>query len=1127
MKDTKQDIDYMYAQGWPSSSYKGDVSQFFANGFYTLQPGSLSFPDKISYAQAIEQSKKSSLLNFVTGNYRTTPNLGIFSGVSKTTGHYSFYREEVVANNASGAVTHRDPVAINVQSPQIIDYNVASNHTYKYTAYPTDMEDTVYATTAVNPNATTSDTFLVQTPMINWSLSELLPVEKTTNIPSVKKEYTVNKSSVWIFRFNVSTGENTQNVGRDQVTNLSQYNKMAQGKRNYMSGTVSCYLGSELVRCTGEYDEEPRFTPLTTSNKSIAMLKAWRRFVSSKNPKLLKDRKGNKYIVQLTSMSDRVDDNVPCQPSYVNFAWQEIESCDNVLITGQNEDDTITTAQGQAVMQTIKLPTPIIHGAAFIGDTIWNTDDAEYEDSYHFIFSIENDALTDYYEWTLSAVNNAEVTGYETPTQTPKSAIAPIILPERDGSGSFSGQFIEGNKYMLRVRGKSNNSSIEPSNYYTQIIECKWLWGPNKYLELQDQYYNVAGSSAADFFATNWGFGGLGVTSNDGPISFPSHSCIVTLGNAYNKNTISNFSITPTTVAMGDDVNVTVTGGHNIVAGDTLYFSLHGKPTYLTSSTLQFLFYRQRADSAGTPQATLIVNSVIPSGENSILNCTVQQGSISSSHPYAQLWSYKIGTDKNEWNTTYPWSEIKRSCGTWQNGYYYRVAYEGEQQFANDGSQGDVFVEYPLFYYADFNHTGSTAPENDFIFPFKYVNTNGVSSVTYLARWVFIAIYPYHYGIPNTGITSEAPKCLYSSLHINYQTEQTYAVGFLSAYEISKINDLYRSVSGQIPVTQESGQQLLLNIPQQQPGLIGLKYTDHNMICILMALEFGTFDINLALSGHLNNTLQHTISNYTVKSCRMNLLGQSATYALFKESLYIRQVVRLLSSSSTELAQIGALVFNDTDQIIDIYFAHNLTQDGYSALRICQWKTGVTDNLPGHTNSLRGPNNTTAPCKYRGLENPFGNVAKLCSDIQVKSQWTTTNERRNYTYYYKNANVITDPSASAGISDGNSYFRSNCYFIPYRSIAVDAKPIVNTDSQIIGTYFVPRTKATVDTVGSLASGSVGLEDSATAALYCGVQIGGPAVFGSNISTGPYNVNLLEQFSNAAFGTRFSTHRTRY
>jgi len=71
------------------------------------------------------------------------------------------------------------------------------------------MEDTVFATTAVNPSATTSDTSLIQTPMINWSLSELLPSETTTDIPSVKKEYTVNKSGVWIFRFNVSTGENT------------------------------------------------------------------------------------------------------------------------------------------------------------------------------------------------------------------------------------------------------------------------------------------------------------------------------------------------------------------------------------------------------------------------------------------------------------------------------------------------------------------------------------------------------------------------------------------------------------------------------------------------------------------------------------------------------------------------------------------------------------------------------------------------------------------------------------------------------------------------------------------------------------------------------------------------------
>ena len=884
----------MYAQGWPNVG---------ANIFNADLYGNVGFPGKWSYSQLIEQSKKSSLLNFVTNGYRTTPNIGVYSGTSKTSGHYSFYREEVVANGTNSQITHRDPVAINTQAPQIVDYNVAANHTYRYTAYPTDMNDTVFATTAINPNATGSDPSLVQTPMINWSIAELLPVGPTTDIPSVKKEYQVNKSAVWIFKFNVSTGENSQNIGRDQVTNLAQYNKMAQGKRNYMSGTVSCYLGSELVRCTGEYTEEPRFAPLTTSNKSIAMLKAWRKFVASKNPKLLKDRKGNKYIVQLTSVSDRVDDNVPCQPSFVNFSWQEIESGEDVLITGSYENDTTVSATG-STMQTIKLPTPIIHGAAFIGDTIWNSelDTPAFEDSYHFIFSIENDPLTDYYEWSLTDITSpTNSTGYEKQTVR-KENIAPIIIPNTDGSGSLDnvGAFQEGHKYMLRVRGRADNSAIEDSNYYSQVIECKWLWGPNKYLDLQEIYWNQAGSVDENVkaFDRNWGFAGVG---NNGAADFVSYSTIIrtiTIGSAYNRNTISKPTINwSNSTVIGDEVIITAIGRYRFQSGDVLHLSLYGDFGYANSATRQFGLYRARQNIDGDPQATFLINSINISENTTTFNCTLQQGqyvNITSVNYYPQLWSYSIGDTHNDWDDIYPWSDIVRSCGTWKNGYYQRNAYESQTGFALDGSAGDVFVEFPLFYYGDIKQS-ATSP--DWQFPFKY-KTSTTECVIYCTRFVFIAQYPYHYGMPREGVTTLSPVLLPSSMHINYDTEQTYAIGFLSAYELSKINGVYHSVSKQTPVTQEAGVNLLSQISQQQPGLVGLKYTDHNMVCLLMAVEFGTHNINLALSGFLYPDQELLISKEN-DSC-YKITTHSSLYDLYKSYFYSSQRVKLEGGYSVE-----------------------------------------------------------------------------------------------------------------------------------------------------------------------------------------------------------------------------------
>jgi hypothetical protein len=66
-----------------------------------------------------------------------------------------------------------------------------------------------------------------------------------------------------------------------------------------------------------------------------------------------------------------------------------------------------------------------------------------------------------------------------------------------------------------------------------------------------------------------------------------------------------------------------------------------------------------------------------------------------------------------------------------------------------------------------------------------------------------------------------------------------------------------------------------------------------------------------------------------------------------------------------------------------------------------------------------------APCKYRGIENPFGNVNKLCSDMQGYSV-ISNNVGMAECYYYKNANAVSDPSGDSGSHSG-LYFISNTY----------------------------------------------------------------------------------------------------
>ena len=108
---------------------------------------------------------------------------------------------------------------------------------------------------------------------------------------------------------------------------------------------MSCYLGSEIINlgclpesekipyAQGYVERLPWKTNLTT-NQKVAMLQEWRKIVASKNPKLIKDRKGQAFIVQVTSGSNKPTDNIGYQPDKINFSWTQIASLNDTIITG-------------------------------------------------------------------------------------------------------------------------------------------------------------------------------------------------------------------------------------------------------------------------------------------------------------------------------------------------------------------------------------------------------------------------------------------------------------------------------------------------------------------------------------------------------------------------------------------------------------------------------------------------------------------------------------------------------------------------------------------------------------------------------------------------------------------------
>lgn len=258
---------------------------------------------------------------------------------------YSIYKKE----DAEG-ITYYSPVAINIRvdaaedKAVVRDFNIATGHKYKYVVYAAVSTDggsvsTVQSTAAKELSETISPDWDC------WSLTELVPTTITTESPAIKKAYTADTRNVWLFKYDVESGDQTQNISKTEQKTLGQFPRFAHGRQNNISSSVSCYLGSEIINlgCLPEnekipyaqgYVERLPWKANLTTNQKVAMLQEWRKIVASKNPKLIKDRKGQAFIVQVTSGSNKPTDNIGYQPDKINFSWTQIASLDDTIITG-------------------------------------------------------------------------------------------------------------------------------------------------------------------------------------------------------------------------------------------------------------------------------------------------------------------------------------------------------------------------------------------------------------------------------------------------------------------------------------------------------------------------------------------------------------------------------------------------------------------------------------------------------------------------------------------------------------------------------------------------------------------------------------------------------------------------
>lgn len=209
---------------------------------------------------------------------------------------------------------------------EFYDYNVANNEYYHYLA-SVEVE-----TSSCEPEymvyQSRDETGGLDYIKAFWNVWSICNIEEITEDNLYYKTGTT-----WHLGINMDGEELTQNTSVSTWDTLGVYPKISIGRKNYDSSTFSCLLGmlEEYTVFNGQeaVGTEYGYTEKNSNywySREVEKMQAWREFCSDGSIKLLKDLKGNKWMIQMLanpSRSVQLDSNLT--HTIISFEWQEIE----------------------------------------------------------------------------------------------------------------------------------------------------------------------------------------------------------------------------------------------------------------------------------------------------------------------------------------------------------------------------------------------------------------------------------------------------------------------------------------------------------------------------------------------------------------------------------------------------------------------------------------------------------------------------------------------------------------------------------------------------------------------------------------------------------------------------------
>ena len=254
-----------------------------------------------------------------------------------------------------------EPVVMNVKAKdrnsdiKILDFNIKSGCSYQYVIFPGPYSEQskkiayIYANTGKDGENSKSEydgryswrpyhsslSRPIKLNMQYWSIVNLIPCGENTQPDSDIDTYLADPENIWLFKYQAETGSLTQNISKNEYSTLGRYSKIGVGRKDYLSGSISCYLGSEIIPLSknGYTERTPasREQPMSTNEKAY-MVARWREFIATGTPKLLRNTKGQSWIVQVMDGSTTTNENIAIKPDTISFSWKQIADTEDAVI---------------------------------------------------------------------------------------------------------------------------------------------------------------------------------------------------------------------------------------------------------------------------------------------------------------------------------------------------------------------------------------------------------------------------------------------------------------------------------------------------------------------------------------------------------------------------------------------------------------------------------------------------------------------------------------------------------------------------------------------------------------------------------------------------------------------------